>query len=69
MSKNNTSSNNAKRKHKRLSTDIVLKYLSQRSEPANTKAIAETLGRVGKEGRQETFNILEQLRDAGKVMQ
>lgn len=69
MSKNNRSSNNAKRKLKRLSTDIVLKYLSQRSEPANTKAIAETLGRVGKEGRQETFNILEQLRDAGKVMQ
>jgi len=36
----------------------VLKYLSQRQEPANTKAIAETLGRVGKEGRQETFEIL-----------
>jgi len=57
------------RKHKRLSTDIVLKYLSQRNEPANTKAIAETLGRVGKEGRRETFEILEQLRDAGKVSQ
>ncbi|MCL4128761.1 UNVERIFIED_CONTAM: hypothetical protein GTU68_060189, partial [Idotea baltica] len=51
------------------STDIVVKYLSQRNEPANTKAIAETLGRVGKEGRTETFNILEQLRDDGKVMQ
>jgi len=47
----------------------VLKYLSQRTEPANTKAIAETLGRVGKEGRQETFTILEQLRDEGKVSQ
>ncbi|NND81537.1 MAG: ribonuclease R [Gammaproteobacteria bacterium] len=58
-----------KRKHKRLSTDIVLKYLSQRNEPANTKAIAETLGRVGKEGRQETFEILERLRDEGKVLQ
>jgi len=57
------------RRHKRLSTDIVLKYLSQRREPANTKAIAETLGRVGKEGRQETFEILEQLRDEGKVSQ
>ncbi len=57
------------RKHKSLSTGIVLKYLSQRSEPANTKAIAETLGRVGKEGRQETFTILEQLRDDGKVTQ
>lgn len=56
-------------KHKRLSTDIVIKYLSQREEPANTKAIAETLGRVGKEGRQETFEILEQLRDEGKVSQ
>jgi ribonuclease R len=62
-------SKNSNRKHKRLSTDIVLKYLSQRSEPANTKAIAETLGRVGKEGRQETFEILEQLRDAGSVLQ
>ena len=57
------------RKHKRLSTDIVLKYLSQRSEPANTKAIAETLGRVGKEGRQETYAILELLRDQDKVVQ
>lgn len=47
----------------------MLKYLSQRSEPANTKAIAETLGRVGKEGRQETFEILETLRDEGKVLQ
>jgi ribonuclease R len=56
-------------KHKRLSTDIVLKYLSQRNEPANTKAIAETLGRVGKEGRQETFDILEKLRDDGQVSQ
>lgn len=56
-------------KHKKLSTDIVLKYLSQRREPANTKAIAETLGRVGKDGRQETFSILEQLRDQGKVSQ
>ncbi len=60
---------NKSRKHKTLSTNIVLKYLSQRTEPANTKAIAETLGRVGKEGRQETFNILEQLRDEGKVTQ
>lgn len=57
------------RKHKKLSTNIVLKYLSQRSEPANTKAIAETLGRVGKEGRRETFEILEQLRDQGQVQQ
>jgi ribonuclease R len=57
------------RKHKRLSTDIVLKYLSQRTEPSNTKAIAETLGRVGKDGRQETFDILELLRDEGKVSQ
>ncbi len=47
----------------------MLKYLSQRTEPANTKAIAETLGRVGKDGRQETFTILEQLRDEGKVNQ
>jgi ribonuclease R len=65
-------SNNKKestRKHKRLSTDIVLKYLSQRTEPSNTKAIAETLGRVGKDGRQETFDILEILRDQGKVSQ
>jgi len=60
---------NKSRKHKSLSTNIVLKYLSQRKEPANTKAIAETLGRVGKEGRQETFTILEQLRDEGKVNQ
>lgn len=57
------------RKHKRLSAQIVLKYLSQREEPANTKAIAETLGRVGKEGRQETFAILEKLRDQGEVSQ
>ena len=57
------------RKHKRLSTDIVLKYLSQRTEPVNTKAIAQTLGRVGKQGRQETFDILEVLRDQGKVSQ
>lgn len=64
--KNNT---NSSRKHKRLSTDIVLTYLSQRTEPANTKSIAETLGRVGKEGRQETFEILEALRDQGKVSQ
>ena len=61
--------NKGSRKHKRLSTDIVIKYLSQRKESANTKAIAETLGRVGKEGRQETFEILEQLRDEGKVSQ
>ncbi len=47
----------------------MLKYLSQRTEPANTKSIAETLGRVGKEGRQETFAILEQLRDSGEVTQ
>ena len=46
-----------------------MRYLSQRHEPANTKAIAETLGRVGKEGRQETFEILETLRDQGKVQQ
>lgn len=64
---NTKSSKNSK--HKRLSTDIVLKYLSQRNEPANTKAIAETLGRVGKEGRQETFDILEKLRDDGQVSQ
>lgn len=69
MPRKPNSSNSSNRKHKRLSTDIVLKYLSQRTEPANTKSIAETLGRVGKEGRQETFEILEQLRDAGKVMQ
>ncbi len=56
-------------KQKRLSTDIVLKYLSQRREPANTKGVAETLGRIGKEGRQETFEVLEQLRDQGKVAQ
>lgn len=67
MTKKNNKNTN--RKHKRLSTDIVLKYLSQRNEPANTKAIAETLGRVGKEGRQETFEILERLRDAGEVSQ
>ncbi|MFT5135033.1 MAG: ribonuclease R [Arenicella sp.] len=66
MPKTNSSKNS---KHKRLSTDIVLKYLSQRNEPANTKAIAETLGRVGKEGRQETFDILEKLRDDGQVSQ
>ena len=68
MNKKNKTKTNS-RKHKRLSTDIVIKYLSQRNEPANTKAIAETLGRVGKEGRQETFEILEQLRDEGKVSQ
>jgi len=66
---NNKKKKKTNRKHKRLSTDIVLKYLSQRNEPANTKAIAETLGRIGKEGRQETFDILERLRDAGKVTQ
>ena len=69
MSKNNKNKKQSTRKHKRLSTDIVLKYLSQRTEPANTKAIAETLGRVGKDGRQETFEILEALRDDGKVSQ
>ena len=69
MSKKTKNKNTSTRKHKRLSTDIVLKYLSQRNEPANTKAIAETLGRVGKEGRQETFLILEELRDQGKVSQ
>ena len=69
MSKNKKNKNKSNRKHKRLSTDIVLKYLSQRKEPANTKAIAETLGRIGNEGRQETFEILEQLRDANQVMQ
>ena len=73
MTKKNKSSNKNKsnkgRKMKRLSTDIVIKYLSQRTEPANTKAIAETLGRVGKEGRQETFAILEKLRDSGEVRQ
>lgn len=69
MSKKHKSNKNQNRKHKRLSTDIVIKYLSQRKEPANTKAIAETLGRIGKEGRQETFDILESLRDAGQVMQ
>lgn len=66
---NKKNKTNTPRKHKRLSTDIVLKYLSQRTEPANTKSIAETLGRVGKEGRQETFEILEALRDEGKVSQ
>ncbi len=69
MSKKRKSSKSSGRKHKRLSKNIVLKYLSQRREPANTKAIAETLGRVGKEGRQETFEILEQLRDDGEVQQ
>ncbi len=69
MSKQRKSSKSSGRKHKRLSKNIVLKYLSQRREPANTKAIAETLGRVGKEGRQETFEILEQLRDDGEVQQ
>jgi len=67
--KKNNKTKKTSRKHKRLSTQIVLKYLSQRQEPANTKAIAETLGRVGKEGRQETFEILEKLRDDGKVSQ
>lgn len=68
--KSNAKSNKgAGRKHKRLSTNIVLKYLAQRNEPANTKSIAETLGRMGKDGRQETFEILEQLRDQGKVQQ
>lgn len=60
---------NKNRKHKRLSTDIVIKFLMQRNEPANTKSIAETLGRIGKEGRQETFEILEKLRDSGQVTQ
>lgn len=69
MSKKINKNKNQTTKHKRLSTDIVLKYLSQRNEPANTKAIAETLGRIGKEGRQETFEILELLRDDGKVTQ
>jgi len=69
VKKKHKGSRKTNRKHKRLSTDIVLKYLSQRQEPANTKAIAETLGRIGKEGRQETFDILEKLRDDGKVMQ
>ncbi len=69
MSNKKNNKKQSTRKHKRLSTDIVLKYLSQRTEPANTKAIAETLGRVGKDGRQETFDILEVLRDEGKVSQ
>lgn len=69
MSKKNKSSKSPKRRHKRLSTDIVVKYLMQRNEPANTKSIAETLGRIGKEGRDETFKILEKLREEGKVMQ
>ncbi len=69
MTKSKKKKNKPIRKQKRLSTDIVLKYLSQRSEPANTKSIAETLGRIGKEGRQETFEILEALRDQGKVQQ
>jgi ribonuclease R len=69
LSNKSNSKKESKRKHKRLSTDIVLKYLSQRTEPSNTKAIAETLGRVGKDGRQETFDILEILRDQGKVSQ
>jgi len=69
LSKKTNKKKNQTRKHKRLSADIVIKYLSQRSEPANTKAIAETLGRIGKEGRQETFDILELLRDDGKVAQ
>jgi len=69
LSKSKKNKNKQPRKQKRLSTDIVLRYLSQRSEPANTKAIAETLGRIGKAGRQETFTILETLRDQGKVQQ
>ena len=69
MSKKTNKKKKHSRKQKRLSTDIVLKYLSQRTEPANTKAIAETLGRIGKEGRQETFEILEHLRDENKVAQ
>jgi len=69
LSKKTKTKKNQTRKQKRLSTDIVLKYLSQRTEPANTKAIAETLGRIGKEGRQETFEILERLRDDDKVTQ
>ncbi|NNC99504.1 MAG: ribonuclease R [Gammaproteobacteria bacterium] len=69
MPRKSNKSKKANSKHKRLSTDIVLKYLSQRNEPANTKSIAETLGRVGQEGRQETFNILEKLRDRGQVSQ
>lgn len=67
--KKKNKTNTSSRRHRRLSSDIVIKYLSQRQEPANTKAIAETLGRVGKEGRQETFEILEKLRDEGKVSQ
>ena len=69
MAKKYKKNQKSQSKHKRLSTDIVVKYLSQRNEPANTKAIAETLGRVGKQGRDETFKILEQLRDDGKVTQ
>jgi len=69
VAKKNKGSKKSGRKHKRLSTEIVVKYLSQRKEPANTKNIAETLGRVGKQGRDETFKILEQLRDQGKVTQ
>ena len=69
MTKKYKKNQKSQSKHKRLSTDIVVKYLSQRNEPANTKAIAETLGRVGKQGRDETFKILEQLRDDGKVTQ
>lgn len=69
MSKKTKSNKHGQRKHKKLRTSIVLKYLSQRNEPANTKAIAETLGRIGKEGRQETFEILERLRDDGQVLQ
>ena len=69
MPKSNKKKGKSSRKLKKLSVDIVLRYLSQRNEPANTKSIAETLGRVGKDGRQEAFEILELLRDDGKVQQ
>ena len=56
-------------RQKRAKQDIVMQYLAQCNEPTNTKAIAQTLGQVGKDGRQAAFEILEGLRDDGKVMQ
>ena len=56
-------------KHGRLRSDIICNYLSSKSEPVTTKAIAATLGRGSKRGIEETEKLLEQLRDQNKIRQ
>jgi len=56
-------------KHGRLRSDIICNYLSSKSEPVTTKAIAAVLGRGSKRGIDETEKLLEQLRDQNKIRQ